>query len=65
MQRQGALADPTLAGAHGHEMAHPGQPVGHAGALLGDLLEDSGPSVADDVVVALHGRLSLSEGEVR
>ena len=23
--------------------------------LLGDLLEDPGPSVADDVVVALHG----------
>src|SRR5918992_4579868 len=54
MQRQGALADPALAGAHGHEMAHPGEPVGDAGALLGNLLEDSGPSVADDVVVALH-----------
>src|SRR5688572_18312018 len=35
-------------------MAHPGEPVGDARALLGDLLEDSGPSVADDVVVALH-----------
>ena len=35
-------------------MAHPGEPVGDAGALLGNLLEDSGPSVADDVVVALH-----------
>ena len=35
-------------------MAHTGEPVGDAGALLGDLLEDSGPSVADDVVVALH-----------
>ena len=54
MQRQGALADPPLAGADGHEMAHPGEPVGDAGALLGNLLEDSGPSVADDVVVALH-----------
>ena len=54
MQRQGALADAALAGAHGHEMAHPGEPVGDAGALLGNLLEDSGPSVADDVVVALH-----------
>src|SRR5687767_5138955 len=54
MQRQGALADPTLAGAHGHEMAHPGEPVGDAGPLLGNLLEDSGPSVAGDVVVALH-----------
>ena len=54
MQRQGALADAPLAGAHGHEMTHPGEPVGDAGALLGNLLEDSGPSVADDVVVALH-----------
>ena len=56
MQRQGALADATLAGARGHEMAHPGEPVGDAGALLGNLLEDSGPSVAGDVVVALHRR---------
>ena len=54
MQRQGALADPTLAGTHGHEMAHPGEPVGDAGALLGNLFEDSGSSVANDVVVALH-----------
>ena len=54
MQRQGALADPALARAHGYEMAHPGEPVGDAGALFGHLLEDSGPSVADDVVVALH-----------
>ena len=54
MQRQGALADATFAGAHGHEMAHPGEPVGDAGALTGNLFEDSGPSVADDVVVALH-----------
>ena len=60
MQRQGALADPSLAGAHGHEMAHPGEPVGDAGALLGNLLEDSGPSVADDVVVALHVAASLA-----
>ena len=35
-------------------MAHPGEPVGDAGALFGNLLEDSGSSVADDVVVALH-----------
>ncbi len=54
MQRQGALANPALAGAHGHEMAHAGEPVSDAGALLGHLLEDSGPSVAGDVVVALH-----------
>ena len=54
MQRQGALADATLAGADGHEMTHPGEPVSDAGALLGNLLEDPGPSVADDVVVALH-----------
>src|SRR5438552_1999691 len=54
MQRQGALADPAFAGAHGHEMTHPGEPVGDAGALLGNLLENSGPSVANDVVVALH-----------
>ena len=54
MERQGTLADAPLAGAHGHEMAHPGEPVGDTGALIGDLLEDSGPSVALDVVVALH-----------
>ena len=54
MQRQRALADSALAGAHGHEMAHAGEPVGDASALFGNLLEDSGPSVADDVVVALH-----------
>ena len=54
MQRQGALADAPLAGAHGDEMTHPGEPVGNAGALLGNLLEDSGAAVADDVVVALH-----------
>jgi len=54
MQRQRALADASLAGAHGHEMTDPGEPVGNAGALLGNLLEDSRPSVADDVVVALH-----------
>jgi hypothetical protein len=35
-------------------MTHPGKPVGNAGALLGNLLENSGSSVADDVVVALH-----------
>ena len=35
-------------------MAHPGEPVGDAGLLFGNLLEDPGPSVAGDVVVALH-----------
>ena len=35
-------------------MAHSGEPVSNAGTLLGNLLEDSGPSVAGDVVVALH-----------
>src|SRR5204862_785402 len=54
MQRQRALADPALAGAHRHEMTYPGETVGDAGALLGNLLENSGASVADDVVVALH-----------
>ena len=54
MQRQRALADTALAGAHGDEMAHPGEPVADAGALLGHLLEDPGSSVAGDVVVALH-----------
>ena len=37
-------------------MTHAGEPVGDTGALLGHLLEDSGTSVADDVVVALHVR---------
>ena len=54
MQGQGALADPSLAGANGYEMEHTGEPVGDAGALLDDLLEDSGSSVANDVLVALH-----------
>ena len=54
MHRQSALANAPLAGAHGHEVTHPGEPVGNAGTLLGNLLEDSGPSVANDVVVALH-----------
>jgi hypothetical protein len=35
-------------------MAHSGEPVGDAGTLRGNLLEDSGPPVADDIVVALH-----------
>jgi hypothetical protein len=35
-------------------MTHAGESVGDAGLLFGNLLEDSGPSVADDVVVALH-----------
>ena len=56
MQRQRALADAALSRSDGHQMAHPGQPVGDAGALLGDLLEDPGSSVAHDVVVALHAR---------
>jgi hypothetical protein len=54
VQRQGALADPPFTGGHGHEMAHACEPAGNAGALLGNLFEDPGPSVADDVVVALH-----------
>jgi len=36
-------------------MAHAGEPVGDAGALLDHLLENSGSSIAVDVVVALHG----------
>jgi hypothetical protein len=35
-------------------MAHAGEPLRNAGALRGNLLEDSGSSVADDVVVTLH-----------
>src|SRR5678815_5490756 len=35
-------------------MAHAGEPVGNAGALLRNLLQDSRSAVADDVVVALH-----------
>ena len=54
MERQRALADATFAGAHRDDMTHARQPVGDAAALLGNLLENSGPSVADDVVVALH-----------
>ena len=54
MQCQGALADAAFAGAHGHKMAHSDEPVGDAGALFGNLLEDPGSSVADDVVIALH-----------
>ena len=54
MQRQRALADSTLAGPHGHQMAHGSEPVSDAGALLGNLLEDPGPSVADDILIALH-----------
>jgi hypothetical protein len=38
-------------------MTHLGKPVGDAAALLGNLLEDSGTSVAEDVVVALHLRM--------
>jgi DNA-binding MarR family transcriptional regulator len=47
-QWQGALANPALAGAHSHEIAHLGKPVGDAGALVGNLLEDSGASVAGE-----------------
>jgi len=54
VHRQRALTDAALARADGDEMPHPGKAVGDATALLGDLFEDSGPSVADDVVVALH-----------
>ena len=54
MQRQRAFADPTLAGAHGHELADLGEPLGDAAPLLGNLLEDPRPSVSDDVVIALH-----------
>ena len=61
--RQGALADAAFARAHGHQMPHPGEPVGDAGALFGNLLEDPGPPVTDDVVVALHGeRLAYRTG---
>jgi hypothetical protein len=34
--------------------ARAGGPAGNPGALPGDLLEDSGSSVADDIVIALH-----------
>jgi hypothetical protein len=54
MQRQRALAHSPFAGADGDEMAHSGEPLGDAGALPGHLLEDPGPSVAGDVVIALH-----------
>jgi hypothetical protein len=56
VQRQGALADSAFAGTDGHEMAHPGQTVCDPGALLGNLFEDPGSSVADDVVIALHSK---------
>ena len=48
------LPTPPLPEPDRHEVAHPGEPVGDAGALLRHLLEDAGPSVAGDVVVALH-----------
>ena len=54
MQRQRALADPAFARADSDEMTHAGESVGDAAALLGNLLEDSGTSIANDVVVALH-----------
>jgi hypothetical protein len=55
MERQRALADSAFAGTDGDEMAHASEPVGDAGTVLGNLLEDPRPSVSDDVVVALHG----------
>jgi hypothetical protein len=58
MKRQRALADSTLAGPDGHEMAHGSQPVSDAGTLLGNLLEDPGPSVADDILITLHDSAS-------
>ena len=54
MERQGALADASLTGAHGDEVPDPGEPVDNPGALLGDLLEDSGPTVTRNVLIALH-----------
>src|SRR4030095_5049073 len=54
VQRQGALSDATLARADRHDMTYAGKPVGNAGALFGDLLEDSGSAVAGDVVISLH-----------
>jgi len=69
VQRQGALANASLAGSNGYEMTHSGEPVGDAGTLFGNLLEDSGSSVADDVVVALHvadvARATLSHHVLR
>ena len=43
MQRQRALADAALAGAHGHQMAYASQPLGDAGALPRHLLENPEP----------------------
>src|SRR5262249_18388818 len=37
-----------------HEMTHAAEPIGNAGALLGDLFENPGSAVADDVVITLH-----------
>jgi hypothetical protein len=54
MERQGALADAPFARADRHEMTHAGEPIGDSNALLGDLLEDSRPTVPDDVVVRFH-----------
>src|SRR5262249_51457462 len=59
MQRQRALADAAFTRADGHEVTHAGEPISDAAALLGNLLENSGPSVPDDVVVALHFRGSF------
>ena len=55
MERQGALADASLTGAHGDEVPDPGEPVDNPGALLGDLLEDSRTHRhTRNVLIALH-----------
>ena len=54
MEGQRALADAALALAHRDEVTHPREPVSNTGVLFDDLFKDSGPAVADDVVIALH-----------
>jgi hypothetical protein len=54
VERQRALPDPALPGAHGDKVADSGEPVSDPRPLLGDLLEDPGAPVADDVLIALH-----------
>jgi hypothetical protein len=54
MQRQRALAHASLARADRDEVPHGAEAVIDAAALLGNLLEDSGPPVADYVVISLH-----------
>ena len=41
-------------------MPDAGEPVGNAGALLGDLIEDPRSAVTDDVVIPLHGSMCRS-----